>query len=112
MTMQKDSVIRSHKYLAGARDQACVNCGSWGTVVSCHYQGFRSASLGGGKARKVSDLFVADLCQRCHSHFDGYDVSDFGSKYMRQIDQSEQFLFRICQTLERRIKQGLISVVS
>ena len=103
--------IRSTKLLTGADGQRCVNCGVRdGTVVAAHYQGIRAQLLGKGKGAKPHDLCVADLCAVCHRKFDNYEVSAMSTKYLRQIDQSEQFLFCIIQTLLRRIEQGVIRV--
>lgn len=102
------TVIRSKKCLDAARDQACVNCGaSDGTVVAAHYTGLRSQALGKGTGHKPHDICVADLCFKCHSHF---DVNFDGSTLEKRIDKSEQFLYLIMQTLLRRIDQGVISV--
>ena len=103
--------FRSKKLLEGARDQACVYCGAKdGTVVAAHYQGFRSHYLGKGKGTKVSDLYVADLCSKCHEKFDRHQVSEFEDSWMRKIDQSEQFLYCVLRTLERRVKQGILKL--
>lgn len=100
--------------LEGAKDQACVNCGvSDGTVVAAHYTGMRSHWMGKGTAHKVSDLFVADLCHRCHSMFDLHTKQprvDSGDAFTKKIDLSEQFLFLVVKTLSRRVDQKIISV--
>ena len=97
--------------LNGAEGQPCVNCGARdGTVVAAHYTGLRAQLLGKGKAEKPHDLCVADLCAKCHSAFDRYEVSNMSTKYMRQIDQSEQFLYNIIQSLIRRYEQDILNV--
>jgi len=103
--------IKSKKLLSSANGEACVNCGvNDGTVVAAHYQGLRANLLGKGKSTKPHDLCVADLCSKCHSSFDNYEFSSLDTKYLRQVDQSEQFLFCIIQTLIRRVEQGVIDV--
>lgn len=90
------AIIRSKKLLNAANGQRCVNCGvKDDTVVSAHYQGLRANLLGKGKGQKPHDLCVADLCQSCHRKFDNYEFSSMSTKYLRQIDQSEQFLFAL-----------------
>ena len=100
--------------LDGAREQPCVNCGvSDGTVVAAHYTGMRAHWMGKGTAHKVSDLFVADLCQRCHSQFDLHTKeprTDSKDDFAKKIDLSEQFLFLVVKTLSRRVDQKIISV--
>ena len=102
--------IRSKKLLNAAKGQRCVNCGvKDDTVVSAHYLGLRASLLGKGKAEKPHDLCVADLCASCHQKFDNYEVSSMSTKYLRQIDQSEQFLYCIIQTLIRRYEQDILN---
>jgi ribosomal protein S27AE len=102
---------RSAKYLQAAKDQSCVNCGAAdGTVVAAHYQGMRSHSFGKGTGHKVGDLFVADLCNSCHSSFDGHQMGNHPDRLMRKIDQSEQFLFLVLKTIERRVAQGVLKL--
>ena len=101
-------MIRSKKLLDAAKDQVCVNCGAKdGTVVAAHYTGLRSHRFGKGTGHKPHDLCIADLCHRCHYRFDV--ASDRGS-FDKKVDQSEQFLFLIIQTLIRRIDQGVITI--
>lgn len=88
-----------------------MNCGKRdGTVVAAHYQGMRSHSLGKGAGHKVSDLFCASLCASCHQAFDGHQMGNHPDPYMRKIDQSEQFLFLVLKTIERRVQQGVIKL--
>jgi hypothetical protein len=103
--------IRNKKLLAAANGQRCVNCGvKDDTVVAAHYQGIRAHLLGKGKGTKPHDLCVADLCTVCHRKFDNYEISSMGTKYLRQIDQSEQFLYCVMQTLIRRYEQDILNV--
>jgi len=103
--------IRNKKLLAAANGQRCVNCGvKDDTVVAAHYQGIRAYLLGKGKGTKPHDLCVADLCAACHRKFDNYEISTMSTKYLRQIDQSEQFLYCIMQTLIRRHEAGILDV--
>ena len=100
-------MIRSKAILSAARDQSCVNCGvNDETIVSAHYTGMRSHAFGKGTGHKCHDLFVADLCHKCHKAF---DEGGAGS-YEIRIDKSEQFLYLICQTLLRRVDQGVITI--
>ena len=110
MSMQKHKRTQSKKLRDAARDQSCINCGVYdGTVVGAHLQGMRGSSFGRGIASKAHDWVLADLCARCHSAFDNYGISAYDDKTFRSIDHSEQFLFCILKTIERRIEQGLIS---
>jgi hypothetical protein len=63
-----------------------------------------------GEGRKPEDIFVADLCSKCHKSFDNYEVSDAESRTFRRIDHSEQFQHYILVTIKRRIQQGLIQI--
>lgn len=106
-------VIRSPKMLSAAEGQSCVNCGARdGTVVAAHYNGLRGAAFGRGERIKCHDLMVADLCSKCHAHFDGprSGVSSFTDSYAQKVDHSEQFLFLVAKTWIRRIGQGVIRV--
>tara|TARA_R110002124_G_scaffold24313_4_gene89142 strand:+ start:1269 stop:1415 length:147 start_codon:yes stop_codon:yes gene_type:complete len=47
---------------------------------------------------------------KCHSAFDKYEVSKMDNQYMRDIDQSEQFLYLVIQTLIRRVNDGVIEL--
>jgi hypothetical protein len=103
--------IRSKEMLASARGQACICCNSMdGTVVAAHYTGFRQHSLGKGTGIKCGDIFTAHLCRKCHAKFDSLDISTFIDRYMRKIDQSEQFMFLILKTWEKLYLQGKIII--
>ena len=109
--MIKKEPITSKKMLAGAKDQACVNCGARDeTVVAARYQGIRSNEFGKGMGKKPQDLLVADLCHKCHRAFDNYEGSSYENRQYRRIDNSEQFLTNIMRTLLRRVEQGIIEV--
>jgi hypothetical protein len=105
-------VIRSRKYLNAAKGQACVNCGVRdGTVVAAHYTGLRQIALGKGKGHKCHDIAVADLCSKCHTAFDKLEAGfqqydDVTHPYIKKIDNSEEFLFRVLLTIIRRLEQG------
>lgn len=105
-------MIRSKKYLDGARDQACTNCGRKdGTVVAAHYQGLRALAFGKGKGIKPHDLMVADLCHTCHAEFDQYiGRSTDRDPWTKKIDMSEQFLYCVAMTMIRRHRQGLLHI--
>ena len=100
--------IRSKKYTDGAKGQSCVRCGAEdGTVISAHYQGFRSQPWGKGKGVKPHDLFVADLCAECHDLFDNDKVSFVKDPWQRKIDHSESFMYFVLMTQLRRHEQGI-----
>lgn len=104
-------IIKSRKYLDGAKDRSCVHCGARdGTVVAAHYSGFRASELGKGWAKKVHDVFVADLCSECHAAYDQNRMSHLDELHLRKIDQSEMFLMDVARTIVRRIGQGLLKV--
>jgi hypothetical protein len=104
--------IRSKKMLSAAKDQSCMNCGANdGTVVAAHYSGLRSHAFGKGTGHKPHDILVADLCRSCHESFDqNRAMGHVSESTLRRIDQSEQFLYLILQTLLRRIDQGVVKV--
>ena len=86
-----------------------MNCGACdGTVVAAHYTGLRQQAFGKGTGIKGHDLLIADLCRECHENFDRHATSIFRDKPMRQIDQSEQFLYCVAQTLIRRVQEGVL----
>ena len=108
--LSKEPLIRSKKLLAAARGASCVNCGRRdGTIVAAHYQGLRSPQSGKGKGRKPHDLLVADLCDKCHTAFDRYEIGQ-GTGLLKKIDASEQFQHLILKTLIRRINEGIIEL--
>ena len=79
--------------------------------MAAHYTGLRSHLLGKGRGIKPHDLAVADLCRACHNQFDtGAMACVSDNEYMKKIDQSEQFMFLIMQTLIRRVDQGIITI--
>ncbi len=95
-----------------AKGQACIRCGiNDGTIVACHYQGLRSASLGKGEGIKTHNLFVAHLCSKCHAIVDSYDSSNFPDLFMRKIDRSEAFFYYIAKTWMRLHSQGKIKII-
>ena len=103
------SNIRSKKLLAAAKGQSCVNCGvNDDTVVAAHYSGMREHAFGTGKGIKGHDLCIADLCAKCHARFDQYNVSTLDNQLLRDIDQSEQFLYLVMKTLIRRVNDEVI----
>lgn len=104
-------MIRSQKLLDSAEGQACVNCGRQdGTVVAAHYQGMRSHLFGKGRGIKCHDIASAWLCGPCHEAFDGHGMGNHPDLYWRKIDQSEQFLALILQTIIRQIDQGMVKL--
>jgi hypothetical protein len=97
--------FESPKLRAAARDQACVRCGNTEGVVGCHYTGVRRLALGGGYGIKVHDFLIADLCPLCHKLMD-----TISRDKSRAYEHSEEFLFYIALTIERRFVQGVIEI--
>lgn len=81
-------------YLALAKDQTCVLCGSDHGVVSAHYTGPRQHSYGKGRGVKGNDLITAHLCHYCHPSFDMPDNR-------KDYDMSELFLHAVALTIIR-----------
>lgn len=97
--------FRSPKLLASAKDQCCVRCGQTQGVVCAHYTGVRRLKLGGGYGIKVHDFLTADLCQECHSYMD-----TLSRDKEKRYGHSEEFLYYIALTWERRFLQGTLVV--
>ena len=105
--------IVDKKMLASARGQACICCGALdGSVIAAHYTGMRQHALGKGTGIKCGDIFTAHLCQKCHDIYDSLEASTFDDRFMRKVDQSEQFFYLICKTWERLYLQGKITINS
>lgn len=102
----KVNVYRNKKALSAANGRSCVCCGAMdGTVVRAHYTGLRQHQYGKGKGIKGHDHIAADLCQKCHSHFDEYKI---GAKtYEQKIESSEQFLHYCVLTIARDLHEGI-----
>ena len=73
--------VRSEAIMRSAQGQPCSlrvasfvgkPCAGIDTVVCAHIPG-----IGKGMGTKVSDLFVAYACQRCHDIVDGRDAGAF-----------------------------------
>lgn len=104
--IEKTGNIRSPKLCKASRDRSCVRCGNLdGTVVRCHYQGFRQQTYGKGTGIKGHDLIAADLCQCCHDHFDGRTPSPV---QVSITHKSEEFLHLCIMTLVRDWQGGII----
>jgi len=97
--------FRSPKLLRASKDQACVRCGKTQGVVGAHYTGVRRLKLGGGYGIKVHDFLTADLCQECHTYMD-----TISREKEKRYGHSEEFLYYIALTWERRFLQGTIVV--
>ena len=112
MSISKTSPLRSKKLLDSARDESCINCGSWGegSIVAAHLTGMRAQSFGKGRGIKPHDWCIAYLCNRCHTAFDNYEAGE-GSHTQAKIDQSEQMMFLVLRTIDRMFKKGIIKVV-
>jgi hypothetical protein len=102
-TFFKQPIFRSRNLLDAANGQPCIKCGAIGTTVAAHYQGKESSRLGKGFGIKPSDAATAELCQRCHAFFDGYETDN---DYMR----SQEFLMLVLLTIERRLHDGVLIV--
>jgi len=102
MMFPKQKNWRSKKYTNAANGEACVRCGARdGTIVACHYTGFRQMSYGKGYGEKCADIATADLCSKCHVYFDAPTEH-------KSIDRSEEFLHCILLTLIRRLTDGIL----
>lgn len=104
-------IIRSRKYLDGAKGQSCVHCHKKdGTIVAAHYAGLRQHAFGKGRGIKCHDLLVADLCSTCHELFDSGRAGPMhhSDDLLRRIDNSETFLYCVALTMVRRYRQGLL----
>jgi hypothetical protein len=97
--------FRSPKLLRASKDQVCVRCGKTQGVVGAHYTGVRRLKLGGGYGIKVHDFLTADLCPECHTYMD-----TLSREKEKRYGHSEEFLYYIALTWERRFLQGTIVV--
>lgn len=86
-----------------AKDQTCVRCGRYETVVLCHYTGSRRHAYGGGFGIKVGDLAAAHLCGECHRLMDTLS-RDKAKKW----EHSEEFLHLAMLTILRLADRGVI----
>ena len=107
------TIIRSKKYLRGAKDQACVKCGcNDGTIVGAHYSGLRCHTYGKGTGIKVHDVLIADLCMECHNYFDSPDLGlrhdTQANRNWKKTERSEEFLHYVALTIVRRCRQGIL----
>lgn len=105
MNRLKQPRIDSKRYRdASKHAETCAHCGEYSdTIVPAHYSGMHANKLGKGAGIRSSDLAVADLCQRCHSHFDSYaDGRDEAAGF--------DFLMAIMVTQLRRHADGLLIV--
>lgn len=97
--------FRSPKLLKASKDQFCVRCGKTDNVIGAHYTGVRRLNFGGGYGIKVHDFLTADLCQECH-----YYMDTLSRDKEKQYEHSEEFLYYIALTWERRFVQGVLVV--
>lgn len=105
LALAKDNAVRSKKLTNAARGTSCIQCGSdiEGTVVLCHYQGIGSLRLGKGRGIKPDDFCGADLCQKCHAAFDGYERDN-------DYERAFEFMVLVLLTIRRRFEQGVIRI--
>ncbi len=105
--MQKLKTLRIPELLAAAEGHACIECGIRdGTVVAAHYNGLRQHRLGKGVSQKPHDLAVAFLCHDCHAEMDQRKNG------LNKIEHSEEFLFRILETLVQLYRDGKLKFES
>lgn len=99
-----------------AEGQNCIRCGGSETVVGAHYTGTRRSAYGGGMGRKVHDLVIAHLCQKCHVWMDQLLRADNRSRQEKEEEEnlkwmhSEEFLHLIVLTMIRLYEQGTLVV--
>lgn len=106
---EKIGIIRSKKAMQAANGRSCVNCGAMdGTIVRAHYTGLRQHLFGAGRGIKCHDICTADLCMKCHSAFDTFAKHLKRTGEITKIDQSEQFLYLIMETIIRDVKEGVL----
>lgn len=106
---EKIGIIRSKKAMQAANGRSCVNCGAMdGTIVRAHYTGLRQHLFGAGRGIKCHDICTADLCAKCHSAFDTFAKHLKRTGEITKIDQSEQFLYLIMETIIRDVKEGVL----
>lgn len=99
-----------------AEGQRCIRCSGQETVVSAHYTGKRRSAYGGGLGRKVHDLAMAHLCQRCHVWMDQLLRANKRSE-LKDDDEdtiqwmhSEEFQHLVILTIIRLYEQGTLIV--
>lgn len=96
--------MKNRSYTDAANGQSCVICGiNDGSVVSAHYSGLGAGALGKGLGLKAGDLFVADLCSRCHAEMDSYEAGN-------DTARCYEFTMAILKTQMRRWRGGLIRI--
>lgn len=89
-----------------AKGQRCIRCGSHDdTVVGAHYTGFRRLAYGGGLGRKVHDLAMAHLCQRCHEWMDRLSRNKED-----KVIHSEEFNHLCLLTILRLYEQNILLI--
>lgn len=107
--------VRSRTLLDACRHMPCTlrvasfvgqSCAPRDTVVGCHLP-----TIGKGVGTKVSDLFVAAGCARCHDLVDGRDkrltetiASNYPGAFMEQMMRANH------ETISRWVAMGLITV--
>lgn len=88
---------RNKKLLQAARDEDCKNCGRRdGTVVAAHSN---DRMHGKGVGLKSHDIFIADLCFKCHTDYDRGAFVD--------VDQSD-FDRAMVKTILNRLERGIL----
>jgi len=98
----KRQYVRSKKLLNASNGRPCARCGRQdGTIVRCHYTGFRQHSFGKGRGIKADDHCSADLCKSCHAYFDN-------PKQHKSIEASEEFMYLILMALRQDFIEGII----
>ena len=93
--------FRSRTLLNAAEGQACQICGSTSTTVACHAN---SVALGKGTGIKVSDYYVAWLCDHHHALYDGR-----AGKLTKQ-EKTELWTTAYLRTVAQWFKLGIVRV--
>lgn len=89
-----------------AKGASCIRCNAKDeTVVGAHYTGARRLAYGGGLGKKVHDLVIAHLCQRCHAWMDQLSRLK-EDKWLH----SEEFQHVVLLTILRLYEDGLLLV--
>lgn len=100
-----------------ARGQNCIRChGGDETVVGAHYTGVRRSAYGGGLGRKVHDIVMAHLCDKCHIWMDQLQRADSRNELPEGFEDSlkwmhsEEFLHLCILTVIRLLDQDVLVV--
>ena len=105
--MNQRFTYRNSKILAHANGQECQNCGNNdGSTVAAHSN---QQEHGKGRGIKAHDLYVAYLCQHCHSWLDqgtGNDPTDLYNS--SRTEKQEMFTRAMHKTMLILVKDGIL----